>query len=778
MRTLWQDVRYGFRMLVKNPGFTATIIVTLALGLGVNLTVFLFVSDFFLRPLPVKDPERLAYVMQATPRSGFPLGFSFPDYQDFRNSVEGQDGGGGMASAFEGLLAYRQMPVALSRGAVAERAWVAAVSDNFFEVLGVGAARGRVFAPGEGRQPGADPIIVLTHDGWQERFGGDPGIIGQPLLVNGLSFTVVGVTPPGFHGPQWTDALSGIVPFTMIPQLQPADSRRLENRGQLGNMVMGRLRPGVTVAQARATADVVLFRLIAQYSEEHLPAQALIIPERLSRPSPAAVSYTPIVISVLMLGALLVLAIAIINVMNLLFARTADRERELAVRSALGASRTRLVRQVLVETSLLALIAGGLGVWLAHEAGAWLNSFMAFIGDVPPAADYGADWRVFACTAGLSLLAGTIAALVPALKATRQTIVAALKEGTPTPAAARRRLHSLLVVGQVALSCVVLVAAGLGVRSAGRLAQVNPGFQTENLLLASYDLGLQRYVLRHGLQRAQQFHRDLLEQVRALPGVRAASAAEHVPFDTNPSFQGGVVAEGTPAPDDSRGPLIPVEAVEYNYLQTLGVRLVDGRHFALTDNADAPRIAIVNEAMARRLWPDGKAVGRRILLDGTRGGLEVVGVIGSGRYLALADSERPYVFLPLAQNFRGGVTLVIRTEGDALALAGIYGLVSFNVARRTREIGLRMALGAGARDAVRLVIRQSVTLTLLGLVVGLPLALLAVQPLRQLLYGVQVFDLVTFLSVAFGLVGVALIACWIPARRAAKIDPMVALRTE
>jgi predicted permease len=811
-------------------------ILTLALGLGVNLTVFLFVSDFFLRPLPVKDPKQLVYVMQSSPRFGVPLGFSFPDYRDLRDAIEGKDGqNANMASAFSGLLAYSQTPIALSRsGTVTERTWVAAASDNFFDVLGVSARHGRLFAAGEGRNAGADPIIVLTYDYWMKRFGGDPGIIGQPVMLNSLAFTVVGVTAPGFHGPQWADAMSGFVPFTMLPALQPADPRRLENRGQLGVMVMGRLRPGAPLAQARAAADVALARLIAQYSEEHLPAKALVIPERMSRPAPAATSYTPLIISVLMLGALLVLAVAIINVTNLLFARAVDRERELAVRSAIGASRARLVRQQLVEALFMALLAGGLGAWLAHWAGAWLESSVAVLGDIPPAAKYGADWRVFACTVGLALAAGTLAALVPALKATHHAIVPLLKETAPTTAAARHPLRSLLVIGQVALSCVVLIAAGLGARSVNALARVDLGFQPANVLLASYDLGLQRYVQRNGLERARQFHAELLERVRALPGVRAASLAEDVPFDVNPSVQGDVAAEGAPPSRNSGSQLIPVAAVEQAYLQALGIPIVAGRNFAATDKLGAPRVAIINKAMAKRLWADARAVGKRIHIGGGRPAFEVVGVVGNGRYMALADRERPCVFLPLAQNFRGGVTLVVRADGEPLALApaierivrkmepdlplynvrtmeqqvtasplglmpmrfgativgaqgllvlmlaltGIYGLVSFNVSRRAREIGLRVALGARPWAIARLVTRQSLVLAGIGLAIGLPTAFVAMQPLGRLLYGVGPGDLFVYASVAFLIVAITLAACWLPARRATKVDPMTALRAE
>jgi predicted permease len=541
-----------------------------------------------------------------------------------------------------------------------------------------------------------------------------------------------------------------------------------------------------------------------------------------------------LIVATLMLGALLVLAIAIINVTNLLFARAVDRERELAVRGALGASRTRLVRQLLVETTFSALLAGGLGVGLAHWAGVWLDANVAVLGDIPPAGKYGADWRVFAFTVGLALAAGTLAALVPALRATRHAVVPLLKETTSPGASSRQALRGVLVIGQVALSCVVLIVAAFGVRSANALGHARLGFQPANLLLASYDLGLQHYVARNGVERAQRFHAELLERVRALPGIRAASLAEHVPFDVNASFPGAIEADGAPPVKDTGSLLFPVEAVEHVYLQAMGIPVVAGRGFAATDRFDAPRVAIINEAMAKRLWPDGSAVGRRILIGGARPALEVVGVIGDGRYMALADQGRPHVFVPLAQNFRGAVTLVVSTATEPLtlapaierivremepdlplynvrtmeqqlanspmglmplrfgatiagvqgllvlllALAGIYGLVSFNVSRRTREIGVRVALGAGPWTIVKLVARRSLVLSGIGLAIGLPLAFVVAQPLGRLLYGVRPTDVAVYASLALAIAAITLLACWLPARRAAKVDPMVALRCE
>ena len=832
------DLRLACRQFARAPAFTGTVVLTLALGLGVNAAVFLFVSNLFLQPLAVHDPDRLVFVLQQSRRIPVPLGFSYPDFCDFAAALEGEGATDGeLGSAFAGMLLYQPLPVAVSRtGMGAERTWIGAVSGNFFDVIGVGPARGRVFSPDEGRQPGADPVIVLTHRYWQKRFGSDPDIIGQSISINGAACTVIGVTTPGFHGPQWTEALSGFVPFTLLPQLRPSDWETLENRGKLGPMMMGRLRPGATVAQARAAADVMLAQLIQRFPDEHVPAKAVVLPERLSRPAPQAAGFAPRILAVLMMGALLVLAVAVANVMNLLLARAVERQRELAVRSALGASRSRLVRQLVVESVLAALVAGVLGVLLAQWADDGLSRTLGFVSDTPPTAEHGSDWRFFAATAALALIVGLLGALVPALKATRHAVVPLLNAGGIATTAARQHWRGLLVVAQVALSCVVLIAAGLCLRSARALARVSPGFEPENLLLASYDLELQGYVARHGLERGRQFHRTLLEQVRALPGVRHASLSTHLPFDLQgggANMQGSVTAEGVPLEKDTLAPMTPVVPVDRDYLRTMGIPLQLGRDFAATDTDAAPRVAIINEAMASRLWPAGEAIGKRLVIGG-RPPHEVIGMIPNGRYLSLAEAGNPHVFVPLEQNFRGAMTLFVRTEGDPLALAsvvervvrqiepdlplynvrtmeqqisqsplgllavrfgaaivglqgalvlvlalsGIYGLVSFNVARRTREIGIRMALGANPARVIRLVVRRSVRLTLIGVAVGLALAFVALRPLGNLLYGVAPNDAFVFGGVTALILAVAFAACWLPARRATRVNPMEALRAE
>ncbi|ACB75139.1 permease [Opitutus terrae PB90-1] len=835
LEQLAQDIRQAARQLMRAPGFTATVVLTLALGLGVNTSVFLLVSDFFLRPLAVKEPGELVHVLQKSPRFGFPLNLSFPDFLDFRKAIA-TDGetDAAMAAAFSDVLAYQQLTVSLGRtDAGAERTWIAAVSDNFFSALGLEPAHGRLFAANEGRVPGADPIIVLTEACWRSRFGGDPRVIGQPATINALTFTIVGVTPTGFHGAQWSDAMSGFVPASMLPVLQPANGGVLDNRGQLAFNVIARQRPEVTLEQAQSAAEVVLARLIATYPEYHAPARAQLLPERWSRPAPKASRFTISIMAVLAIGALLVLGMAVANAANLLFARAVARERELAVRGALGASRWRLLRPLLVEAVLMAILAGAFALVLADWVDAWLRSLLAVLGDIPPLAEHGADWRVFVFTGGMALVAGVLAALWPALRAARQDVLPMLKEASPTPGKSHHRLRSLLVVTQVTLACIVLIAAGLGLRSTRALAGVHPGFRSDHLLLASYDLSLQRYVLRNGLLRAQQFHAEVLDRVARLPGVKSVSLAERVPFDVDPSMAGDVVPQGRRGGDNTRFRLTPVHAVTHTFLETMGIPLASGRDFRASDDRNAPPVAIVTESLARRLWPGEPAIGRRLVINGGAP-TEIVGVIRDGRFVALADPSWEAVYLPLAQNFRGGVTLVVRTEGEPLALAqaverqiramepdlpvynvrtmeqqiaqspmalmplrfgaavvgmqgllalvlaltGIYGLVSFHVARRTREIGVRMALGATAANVVRAVAQQGVRLTLTGLALGLPLAYGAILPLKGLLYGTPANDGLVFAGIGSLILMIALLASGIPAWRAARVNPVDTLRAE
>jgi predicted permease len=829
MNTLLQDIRYALRKLIKTPGFTAVAIITLALGLTVNATIFFLINDLFLRPLPAADPGRLVTIAQKTPQSQMMFPFSYPDFLDFQRSAEGgsQDFPE-MAQTFSGIMAYLESAVQMSRpGEAADRTYVHMVSGNYFRVLGAQPMMGRLFLPDEGRTVGADAIIVLTYDTWKNRFAADPRIVGQTVKIDGLPFTVVGVTQPKFVGAQWGTALSGFVPYAMLPQMNPGSSQLFSDRGDTSVFMMGRLQPGASLAQARAAASLVMARLMKDYAGMHPQgASAVVIRESMSRPSPFVANFTPLIAGALMMLALLVLAITVANMANLLYARAADREREVAIRGALGATRWRLLRQLLAESTLLALAAGAIGAMAAIAVTPLINSIIV-PGDMAPPANTGTDWRLFVFTFVASLAAGILAGVTPAVKATRLEILPLLKN-SPAIAGGRHRLRSLLVIGQVAFSCVVLICAGLAARSVQKLAQINLGFRPDHIFLASVDPSLERY----SDERSRQFQAQLLDRLRALPGVSGASLATHLPFDVGGSMRAGVWPEGQTPTETQKFLSVVCTSVDHAYLATLGTRVLAGRDFTGRDNESAPRVVIINRTLAQQLWPNGDAVGKRLSLQGDA--MQVVGVVGEMRNWAISDTNRPLIFYPLAQHFQEDVTIVVRTAMDPmqitasvkqivaqldpdlpiynirtldqqiasspmgmapmrmgtiivggqgiialfLATLGLYGLISHSVKRRTNEIGIRMALGAKPGNVLRILIGQGMRLVLIGLGLGLAAAFAVTRVLSGVLYGVQPTDLLTFSGVALLLAGVAFMASYFPARRAASIDPMQALRTE
>jgi predicted permease len=829
MNTLLHDIRYAFRKLCKTPGFTAVAIITLALGLTVNAAIFFMINDLFLRPLPAADPGRLVVIGQTTTMMPMIVPFSYPDYQDFQRSVEGNGHDfPEMAMAYSGIMAYLESAVQISRqGEAAERTYVHMVSGNYFAVLGAQPMMGRLFLPDEGKTIGADAIIVLTYETWKNRFAADPHIIGQTVKINGLPFTVVGVTQPKFVGAQWGTALSGFLPITMMPKIHPGSEEILFNRGYTSVFMMGRLQQGASLAQAHAAAGLMMARIMKDYAPQHPQgASATVIRESMSRPTPFVANFTPLIAGALMILSLLVLAITVANMANLLYARAADRERELAIRGALGASRGRLLRQLLAESTLLALAAGTIGA-IAAIAVTPLLGKMIVPGDMAPPANTGTDWRLFAFTFVASLATGILAGLLPALKATRLAILPLLKNA-PTSAGGRHRLRSLLVIGQVAISCVVLICAGLAARSVQKLSQLNLGFRPDHLFLANVDPQLRGY----SEDRSRAFHAQLLSKLRALPGVTSASLSTHLPFDTGGSQRAGVWPEGQTPTEIQKNTLVPCTSVDPAYLDTLGTRLLSGRNFTERDNASAPRVVIVSRMLAQQLWPNADPVGKQLSLQGES--MQVVGVVGDMRVWAITDSDRPLIYYPLEQHFQNSITIVARTGMDPLqitasvkqavaqldpemavynirsldqqittspmgmapmrmgtfiaggqgiialflATLGLYGLISHSVKQRTHEIGIRIALGATHGKVLRILIEQGLRLVLIGLGLGLAAAFAITRVLSSVLYGVKATDLLTFGGVSLLLASVALFASYIPARRAASIEPMQALRAE
>jgi predicted permease len=816
----WQDLRYGARMLMKNRGFTAAAVFTLALGISANITIFSIISEYFFKPLPVKDPEQLVLVLQKNAIWNKPHGHSWLDFRDYRERL----------GVFSDMLAVAMGPAHLSvAGQQPDREWIEMVSGNYFSMLGVEPKLGRLFHREEGERPGADPIVVLSYDYWQRKFGGDPSAVGKTLNINGHPFTIVGVAPETFGSAQWMMAPRVFAPISMLGQARPGGDESLKERGAAIFKVMARLKPGVTVAQAGAAVEITGKQLAREYPDEHKEATVFVAREQYCRPEPVAAEFMPLVASVFMAMVGLVLLIACANVANLMLSRAVARQKELGIRTAIGANRGRLVRQLLAESVLLACLAGVAGALLANWSGYLLRQMPMGAGDIPTRA-YGdsLDWRVFAFTLAMSVLAGVATGLAPALRATRFDLQTVLKEGSGLLASSRHFFRSALVISQVAISVVVLIAGGLFVRSLQQIADGRFGFRSDHLLLASLDLGLQGY----DEARQKQFHRQLLDRLKVLPGVRSASLARIVPFSYD--FEIAMVAPEEKAGDKDSFTTVHANYVTPEYLTTMGVSVLKGSDFSQFDSETSMKVAIINATMAERLWPGQDALGRRFKVGEESDFRQVIGVARNAKYVMIGEEPRPFFYAPLAQHHVSPVTLHLWTDGDPAALTpavrdvlrqmdadlpiynvrtmeehlndsafammplrygavlagaqgllglllaamGLYGVVSYAVSQRTREIGVRVALGASRFDILRLVARDGLRLTLIGLAIGLLVSLGFAAILTKVLYGLAPAATPVFAAVAVLLVGVATLACYLPARRATKVDPMVALRCE
>ncbi len=812
------DLRHTLRGLRRHRGFTAVAILTLAFGIGVNVTLFSMISAFFFQPLPLSDPHELVLVMQRSDLVNIPYGHSYPDYRDYREA----------SRTLADLAAYMPTPVHLAvRGQAPERTWVEVVSPNYFTLARVSPALGSFPRPDD-EAAGAPASVVLSHAYWQRRFGGNPSVVGQPVTLNGRSFTVSGIAPPSFTGVSWAMAVSAFVPSGAAGALMPGGAAMLERRDTPAWRLMGRLTPGTTLADARAEVELLARRIATAFPAEHKGSRVEVIPESRSRPDPAIAGFLPIFAAVFALMAGLVLLIACANVANLVLARAFARQRDLVIRSALGASRTRLVRLQLIESLVLAAAAGVVGVLLAQWAGQAFAGF-APTGDIPIKTDRPADWRAYFFAVAVSGAAALLTGLWPALKATRFDVFESLKDGSSAAGTSRHLLRSLLVVGQVAMSLVVLVSGGLFLHSLRQLQTLDFGFNPERVLMASIDLGLQGY----DEARGRRFLENLVSRVEALPGVTGASVLTHVPFDYGIAFT-DVRIDGD-IPGTKEGSLSTAySVVGATFFETAGADLVRGRGFDSHDDERSRRVAVVNQTMARQLWPGTDAVGQRFRLGAAGEWNEVVGVARDGKYMMLAEPTRPYFYLPIEQNYRSPVTLLVRsassptalvapvqralseldpdlpvfnvrtmdthmrdsvfafmplrvavamaaTQGGVgllLAVIGLYAVVSYTVTRRTREIGLRMALGAGRGDVLRLVVRDAMRLTVIGIALGLLMAFGLGAVLSRVLVGLPRVDLQVLTAVTALLLGVSALACYAPARKATRVDPMIALRAE
>jgi macrolide transport system ATP-binding/permease protein len=821
MGTLWQDIRYGFRMLWKNPGFTVVAVLTLAFGIGANSAIFSGVNAVVLRPMPVAEPERLVRLFEVYSDQDGYNAFSYPDYIEYRDQ----------SRSFEGILGYRLAQAALSSNDQNDLVWGEVVTGNYFDVLRVRPALGRGFLPEEDKTPGAHPVVVLGYNFWQRRFASDTALVGKPITLNGLAYTVVGIAPKEFTGTKFSLAMDFWVPMMMQAQIMRGDKERLDLRSDHWFGLMGRLKPGVTEEQAETELTTIAQRLEQAYPAERDKNGRVIVRSETTGRFEEDAGTVSLSSGLAMALISMVLLIACANVANLLLARAITRRREIAIRLALGASRLRLIRQLLTESVMLSLAGGALGLLLAFWATDWMQGFIPVL-PYTIALDFSPDMRALGFTLLISLATGIIFGLAPALQASNPDVVPVLKGETLAPKAGFRRftLRNVLVISQVALSLVVLVCGGLFIKSARNARAIDPGFATENAVAVSVNPSLLGYTEEQG----KQFYQRLVERVEALPGVRSASVSSLLPLGDSASSRGPVVAEGQEEPQpNSDGENVLCNFVAPKHFETLQTPLMQGRDFTWRDDAHAPGVIIVNETMARRLWPGQEALGKRLRIGNQPDAkyLEVIGVAKDGKYRSLGENPRPYMYLPVLQNYRPGMTLLVRTDTDPknivssirqqaqaldsrlpvydvktmkehmtyalwttrmgaelsttfgllallLAATGLYSVMAYSVSQRTREIGIRMALGAQRRDVLRLVTGQGMTLALIGVVAGLAVAFVATRILSSLLYGVSATDTVIFIGIPALLAVVALIACYIPARKATKVDPMVALRYE
>jgi predicted permease len=817
MRTLTLDVRYGLRLLASNPGFTLVAVLTLALGIASTTTVFSWVDGILLHPFPgIAIGDRLAALERVT--AGAPTGassFSYPDYRDFRDHLK----------LVSGLAAHGDEVFSLGTAADGQPAWGEAVSSNYFEVLGVRPALGRVFTAREcGDTPGACPVVVVSHQFWRDRLGGQPGAVGQSLRVNRRELTVIGVAPPEFRGTIVGLRYDLWTPLTMSAELG-LGAGTLKDRGNRGLDVLACLAPGVTLGQARTEAAALAERLAAIYPRTNQGIGATVVSVGQMRRGAAALLRAPL--RILLAVSLVVLLIVCANVANLLLARTISRGRELSLRMALGASRTRLARQLTTETLLLAGAGALAGLPMAFWIGDLLPLLVPRIG-VPVAVAFELNPRVLGFTVLACVTAALLSSVAPALWSLGSDVNEALKEGGRGGAQGRQshRARGLLVVSEVALACLALVGAGLFLRSFENARRIHPGFDRDRVLLARFHMSGSRY----SAPQMHQFFQRLQERMRSAPGVAGASYGDYAPLGSNSGPYATVQVEGyTPAIDDKM--MVSENLVAPGYLATLRIPLLEGRDFTAQDTPDRPPVLIVSQAFARKYYAGASPLGRRVLAWGKW--RTIVGMARDSKHFHPTEPDRPYFYSPLiySGNSSTSIYFLVRTAGDPLAAVpmlrreaaeldpesvamqpmplkewtevtlfpqkvaacllgalsglalllaavGLYSVMAYAVTQRTHEFGIRMALGAPLRNVLGDVLRQGLGLTAAGLLVGLLAATVLTRLVKGMLVNVSAVDPLTYAAAACFLALVAVVACAVPARRAATVDPMVALRQE
>ena len=806
MDTLLSDIRYAFRNLISRPAFTLIAVVTLALGIGANSCIFSAINALLLKPLPIPNQERVMTIWDKDSSHGWEHNeVTMANYFDWRAQNQ----------SFEQLALYRWWSTNLTGVDTPERVQGFLVTGNFFDALGVKPMMGRGFYEEE-NQPGKDAVAVITYSLWQRRFGGDPNIINKTIALNTISRTVVGVMPPRFNFPKGADVYA---PLALTPEL-------MRNRMTHQYYVIGRLKPDITQQSAQVDINTIVARLEKQYPDTNTGISATVIPVLKD-----TVQMYEVALWVMMGAVGFVLLIACANVANLMLARASGRQKEIALRAALGASRWRIVRQLLTESVIVAVLGGALGVLVAF----WGINLLR--GANPgEAAKYAPGWDqlginlpVLAFTIGLSVLSGLVFGLAPSLQVSKPNLNDALKEGGRSGSVGSHRLRSSLVVFEIALSLILLVGAGLLVRSFLSLMKTNPGFTPDHLMTMNLVLPRAKYK-----EEAQliSFYSELVQRAETVPGVHSAAAVNFIPLGGSNASDAFLV-EGLPEPSPGQEYVGRYRVCTPNYFQTMGIAVLKGRDFTASDKADTALVAIINETMARKYWANGDAVGKRFRFLGApekRPWIEIVGIVQDVKH-DLNVPVTPEYYLPYPQDVWSSMVLVARTTVDPastasalrqqvwsldkdqpvfdvktmdevrsisvalysfssvmlavfagvaliLAAVGIYGVMAFAVTQRTQEIGIRMALGAGRADVLKLVLRHGMWLALIGVAIGLAGAWALTRFLSKLLVGVSTTDILTFSIVTFTLLFAALLACYLPARRATKVDPLVALRYE
>lgn len=816
LETAFQDIRFAIRLLRRCPLFTTTAALSLAIGIGSNTAIFSVANALLLRPLPgLAAPNRLVDLGRTQRGEGFDT-VSHPYFRSVRER----------AKTLEDVYAYRLEPTPMSLGGrdAAERVYGTVVSGNYFTVLGTRAAWGRTLEDRDDGAPGANAVTVISHELWERRFNRNPGVVGESILLNSHPFTIVGVAPRGFQGT--TLLRSDLwVPISMTAEAIPRSRPGLNERRPVWLVMGARLRDGVSVAQAQGEMQAIAAGLEREFPDDYGEKGIAVAPSALV---PGRISMVAAFMGLLMAIVGLVLLIACVNVAGMMLARAAARRREIAVRLAIGAGRGQLIRQLMTEAAVLFAAGGAIGFLLSR----WLTSLLLGLLPALPfpiGLAMPTDWRVLAFTIGVSLVTALLSGLAPAIQASGANLVSALKTEGLDSGQSRLRLRSVFVVGQITMSLLLVIAAGLFLRALQHAANVQPGFNQERVDVVTLDLAIGGYREETG----PRFVRDLLERVSALPGIESATASVDLPLDGGRMGLGRVRIPGRP--QDSEEVSADWNVCEPGLFRTLGMRLASGRDFSHEDTRTSSRVAIVNEAFARRAWPGQEPLGQRLLADGPPGQaqpdtLTVVGVAADAKLISLSEAAEPYIYVPLAQQQMSTLSILARRSGDGsavprvrallremnpnlpitvampladvtaiglipqrlvasvagslglvglvLAAIGIYGVTAYAVSRRTREIGIRVALGADQGRVLRLVLRQGLMLAGTGVAIGVGLAAVGSTLVESLLFGVPGLDPVTFVGACVLFAIVTLGATYVPARRAARIDPISALRAE